>query len=185
MLLHGSCHPAWLSAQYAYKTTVGLNAAWALHRTFTFPILIDRRYIPLSATSASAHKSCIEPFLIAILSSTITFTSVFFDSSMDTSGLNIYATVNGTSTQNDDRETPYGYTPTLYVCILFVALYGVTTILHVLQAGWSRLWWLFPTAVLAGITEVIGWSGRLWSSINPHAVDPYLMQSSTPPPIAI
>ncbi|KAI9058095.1 RTA1-domain-containing protein [Trametes sanguinea] len=125
---------------------------------------------------ARAYKEHFEPFLIAILSSTITFTSVYFDSSMDTSGLNVYATVNGTSTQNDDQETPYGYTPTLYVCILFVALYGVTTIFHALQAGWSRLWWLFPTAVLAGIAEVIGWSGRLWSSINPHAVDPYLMQ---------
>ncbi|KAI9433925.1 RTA1-domain-containing protein [Lactarius indigo] len=40
----------------------------------------------------------------------------------------------------------------------------------------SRLWWLFPTAVLSGITEIIGWSGRLWSSLNPVLRTPFLMQ---------
>ncbi|CDO77347.1 hypothetical protein BN946_scf184786.g8 [Trametes cinnabarina] len=57
-----------------------------------------------------------------------------------------------------------------------VVLFGITTALHIVQAAWSRLWWLFPTAVLAGVMELIGWSGRLWSSINPLAVNPYLMQ---------
>ena len=91
--------------------------------------------------------------------------------------------------------SPYGYTPTEWICILFVALYSVSTsaysswidgtcltlirsrlVLHVGQATRYRLWWLFPTAILAGITEIIGWSGRLWSSINPIDLDPYLMQ---------
>ncbi|OSD07748.1 RTA1-domain-containing protein [Trametes coccinea BRFM310] len=99
---------------------------------------------------------------------------------MSTIGLNVYSTVNNTTaTQTDYQRTPYGYTPTLYVCVLFVILYSVTTTLHVLQTCWSRLWWLFPTAVLAGIAEVIGWSGRLWSSINPHAADPFLIQIVT------
>lgn len=48
--------------------------------------------------------------------------------------------------------------------------------LHIVQAVRSRLWWLFPTAVVFGITELIGWSGRLWSSHNPLLRTPFLMQ---------
>ena len=29
-----------------------------------------------------------------------------------------------------------------------------------------RLWWFLPTACLAGAGEIVGWSARLWSSIN-------------------
>jgi hypothetical protein len=50
------------------------------------------------------------------------------------------------------------------------------TVLHFGQAIRFRMWWLLPTAVLAGLAEIIGWSGRLWSSKNPLSLDPYLMQ---------
>ena len=39
-----------------------------------------------------------------------------------------------------------------------------------------RLWWLVPTAVLAGVGEIIGWSGRLWSSFDILTGTPFLMQ---------
>lgn len=70
----------------------------------------------------------------------------------------------------------YGYTPTRWICILFVVLFGLSTLIHVGQAVRSRLWWMFPTAILAGVGEVIGWCGRLWSSSVPWRLDPYLMQ---------
>lgn len=47
---------------------------------------------------------------------------------------------------------------------------------HVVQATRFRLWWLFPTAVICGVTETIGWSGRLWSSQRPYLRLPFLMQ---------
>jgi len=72
--------------------------------------------------------------------------------------------------------TPYGYTPTTWICILFVALYSLTSIVHLAQAIRSRLWWMIPTVVLCGLTEIIGWSGRLWSSYDVQNMDPYLMQ---------
>ncbi|TFY79769.1 hypothetical protein EWM64_g4240 [Hericium alpestre] len=81
------------------------------------------------------------------------------------------------STQPDgDIDSPYNYVPTEWICALFVALYSVTTILHIAEASWKRMWWLFPTAVLAGLLEILGWVGRLWSSRNPPLRDPYLMQ---------
>ncbi|KAF7985352.1 hypothetical protein HWV62_6571 [Athelia sp. TMB] len=72
----------------------------------------------------------------------------------------------------------YHYLPTQYVCIIFVSLYGISALLHFMQAIRYRMWWLFPTAVLAGAAETLGWSARLWSSINLLAGTPFLIQIS-------
>ncbi|KIM85171.1 hypothetical protein PILCRDRAFT_817160 [Piloderma croceum F 1598] len=40
------------------------------------------------------------------------------------------------------------------------------------------MWWLFPTVVLCGLAECLGWSARLWSSQNPPLLTPYLIQIS-------
>ncbi|KAH7106598.1 RTA1-domain-containing protein [Auriculariales sp. MPI-PUGE-AT-0066] len=51
--------------------------------------------------------------------------------------------------------------------------------LHIGQAIKTRLWWLLGTVVLCGIGEVIGWGGRLWSSLKPGTHDAFLMQITT------
>ncbi|CAK5276128.1 unnamed protein product, partial [Mycena citricolor] len=73
----------------------------------------------------------------------------------------------------------YGYIPTKAVTVIFVALYAISAIVHLGQAAKFRMWWLLPTAVLCGIGEIIGWSGRLWSSISPQLGTPFLIQIST------
>jgi len=70
----------------------------------------------------------------------------------------------------------YGYVPTEWVCAVFVALFSITTIGHVAEALYFRLWWLLPTVCLAGLGEIIGWIGRLWSSHSPGDLNPYLIQ---------
>nr|GAT57085.1 predicted protein [Mycena chlorophos] len=84
--------------------------------------------------------------------------------------------------------SPYGYTPTEYVCIIYVVLFSLSTIIHIGQAGRYRLWWLFPTAIFAGLIEIVGWAARLWSSIAVHEVKPYEIQLVTtlcaPTPLA-
>jgi len=79
------------------------------------------------------------------------------------------------------HKSPYGYTPTLWICILFVTLFGVTTALHLVQALYvkPRLYWLIPTMVFCGLCEAIGWAARVWSSKSPSKVDPFLMQITT------
>ncbi|OCH85658.1 RTA1-domain-containing protein [Obba rivulosa] len=77
------------------------------------------------------------------------------------------------------RNSPYNYVPTEWIAILYVVLFSITTLIHVGQAVRYRLWWLFVTVVLAGISEILGWSGRLWSSINPDLLSPFLMQITT------
>ncbi|KDQ58307.1 hypothetical protein JAAARDRAFT_128618 [Jaapia argillacea MUCL 33604] len=76
-------------------------------------------------------------------------------------------------------RNPYNYIPTEWICVLFVILFSLSTLIHIAQATRYRLWWLFPTAILAGFAEVIGWSGRLWSSQNVWLLNPYLMQITT------
>lgn len=77
------------------------------------------------------------------------------------------------------REVPYHYIPTEWICIVFVALFGVTGVIHVAESLFFRMWWLLPTAGLAAVAEVVGWVGRLWSSQNPTLLTPFLMQITT------
>ncbi|KIK59468.1 hypothetical protein GYMLUDRAFT_85825 [Collybiopsis luxurians FD-317 M1] len=80
------------------------------------------------------------------------------------------------NTTNIDLESPYGYVPTFSICILFIALFAVTTSIQFIHAFIVRQWFLLPTMVLAGCGEILGWSGRLWSNRNLFARDPYIMQ---------
>lgn len=50
-------------------------------------------------------------------------------------------------------------------------------VLHIGQATYYRTWWLLPTAALCGVGELLGWGGRLWSSISTTASTPFLIQS--------
>ncbi|GJE93225.1 RTA1 domain-containing protein [Phanerochaete sordida] len=72
----------------------------------------------------------------------------------------------------------YHYTPTKGLCYLFVVLFAVTTLAHVFFAVRSRLWWLFPTVVLAGAGELIGWIARTSSSSDPTQRNDYIIQST-------
>ncbi|KAJ8579749.1 RTA1-domain-containing protein, partial [Rhizopogon salebrosus TDB-379] len=71
---------------------------------------------------------------------------------------------------------PYQYVPTEWICILFLVLYSISTILHMGQAIKYGMWWMLPTATLAGIMEMFGWSARLWSSQSPKLLTPFEMQ---------
>ncbi|KZT28250.1 RTA1 like protein [Neolentinus lepideus HHB14362 ss-1] len=66
-----------------------------------------------------------------------------------------------------------------YICTLFVILFSISGVIHLGQAIAYKEWWLLPSAVLACIAEVLGWSARLWSSKNPYLLEPYLIQMAT------
>ncbi|KAJ7584641.1 RTA1-like protein [Mycena floridula] len=72
----------------------------------------------------------------------------------------------------------YGYVPTGWIAIVFIALFSVSTVIHIGQGIKFRTWWVFFTVVVAGALEVLGWGARLWSSHSPTALKPYLMQIS-------
>ncbi|KAJ7136318.1 RTA1-like protein [Mycena crocata] len=73
-------------------------------------------------------------------------------------------------------ENQYGYTPSQSIGIVFLVLFGLSTLIHAGQATYYRMWWLLPTACLCGVGELLGWAGRVWSSSDPTLDDPYMMQ---------
>jgi hypothetical protein len=79
----------------------------------------------------------------------------------------------------DQQQSQYAYVMTRYVGLLFVSLFGLSTVLHIGQALFYRLLWLLPTVCLAGCLEVLGWSGRLWSSYNAPLKTPFLIAICT------
>ncbi|KAK8846512.1 hypothetical protein IAR55_005598 [Kwoniella newhampshirensis] len=73
----------------------------------------------------------------------------------------------------------YGYTPTPSWCLAFIVLFSVTAAVHSAQAIRYKYWVIFPTLVLGALLEVLGWSGRYWSSQNVTLLTPFLMQICT------
>jgi hypothetical protein len=78
--------------------------------------------------------------------------------------------------QEEIGDGPYGYTPTLWITIVFIILFSTSALIHLVQSIKYRMWWLIPTMFLGCMGEVIGWSGRAWSSQNNLLLDPFLMQ---------
>ncbi|KAH9950370.1 RTA1 like protein [Amylocystis lapponica] len=81
-----------------------------------------------------------------------------------------------------DDNSPYHYVPLRSACIIFVVLFSISTAAHIFEALFflrRRGWWLFPTVCLCGLGEIIGWSARLWSSINVLNGNAYLIQIIT------
>ena len=65
---------------------------------------------------------------------------------------------------------------TLCEKLFFMDSYFLSPAMHLFQAVRYRMWWLLPTVCLCGLLEVLGWSARLWSSINPFIVIPFQIQ---------
>ncbi|KDR83263.1 hypothetical protein GALMADRAFT_239130 [Galerina marginata CBS 339.88] len=74
------------------------------------------------------------------------------------------------------QGTPYHYIPTKGVAAAFISLYGLSTLTHITQAVYYRMWWLIPTVCLSGLLEVMGWAARLWSSFDAPNSSPFEMQ---------
>ncbi|KDR69649.1 hypothetical protein GALMADRAFT_230599 [Galerina marginata CBS 339.88] len=82
----------------------------------------------------------------------------------------------GSVTFSVAEESPYNYVPSRTVAIIMIALFGVSTIVHAGQAVRYRRLWLIPTAGLCGLIEILGWSGRLWSSFSPLLSTPFQIE---------
>ncbi|OWZ44968.1 hypothetical protein C356_03229 [Cryptococcus neoformans c45] len=75
--------------------------------------------------------------------------------------------------------SPYGYTPTEWVTIVFIVLFSVSGALHLVQATIFKYWIVFPTIAVGIALEIIGWAGRYWSNRNILYNPPFLMQIIT------
>ncbi|RBR15527.1 hypothetical protein FVER53590_25993 [Fusarium verticillioides] len=85
---------------------------------------------------------------------------------------------NGCHTYMSGTPTSYGYVPSTAAGVVFCILFGLSTIMHIIQLGRSRIWWC-SVFVMGGLVEIIGWAGRAWSSQCPYNSTAFLMQLST------
>jgi hypothetical protein len=72
----------------------------------------------------------------------------------------------------------YEYRPSLVANSLFLALFGVALILHVLQGLRWRTWFFLFTMFWGCVAEMIGYGGRIMLYQNPFSFPGFLMQIS-------
>ncbi|KAL4897458.1 RTA1 like protein-domain-containing protein [Aspergillus ambiguus] len=73
----------------------------------------------------------------------------------------------------------YKYTPSMAAAVIFIILFGVTTILHTYHLFRTRTWFFIPITI-GGWFEFIGYIGRAMSSSEApnFTLGPYVMQST-------
>ncbi|PRP84083.1 putative RTA1 domain protein [Planoprotostelium fungivorum] len=72
----------------------------------------------------------------------------------------------------------YGYTPSMSGSIVILAIFAISTFAHLGQLVHKRSWWMIAM-VLGGILEAAGWASRVYSSVSPTKLDPFLAQQVT------
>ncbi|GAA5994160.1 RTA1 domain-containing protein [Rhodotorula paludigena] len=70
----------------------------------------------------------------------------------------------------------YGYDPSLAAAIIFLVAFSLNTTVQLYRVCRSRIWWL-SVLLFGGVAEIIGWVGRLWSSINVYRLEAFLIQT--------
>lgn len=54
-------------------------------------------------------------------------------------------------------------------------IFGLITIAQAVLVARSRVWWL-SVLVIGGLSQIIGWAGRLWAAIDVYQLDAFMMQ---------
>ena len=76
------------------------------------------------------------------------------------------------------EDSVYHYRPRPSANATFLALFGVSMLIHIAQ-GLRRRTWFFSTAMVLGcICEMVGYGGRLMLYQNPFSFAGFLMQIS-------
>lgn len=70
---------------------------------------------------------------------------------------------------------PYGYTPNLWLPILFSSLFALSALLHAGQVAYTRHWWL-SILVFGCIAEAAGNGIRIYGHFEGRTIDPYIAQ---------
>ncbi|KAM0749135.1 RTA1-domain-containing protein [Meredithblackwellia eburnea MCA 4105] len=69
----------------------------------------------------------------------------------------------------------YGYTPSIIMSAVFLALFAISTSWHLYQTLQRKSLLFMLCMVVGGLVELIGWGGRVWSRYDPYGSG-YIMQ---------
>ncbi|KAJ9427800.1 protoporphyrin uptake protein 1 [Fusarium oxysporum] len=70
----------------------------------------------------------------------------------------------------------YEYRPNHIAAMIFVCLFGIVTLAHLVRMFMLRAWFMFPF-LLGGICETFGYYGRFWSHRDPNNSNPFILQN--------
>ncbi|KAK2687822.1 hypothetical protein QWA68_013722 [Fusarium oxysporum] len=70
----------------------------------------------------------------------------------------------------------YEYRPNNIAAMIFVCLFGIVTLAHLIRMFTLRAWFIFPF-LLGGICETFGYYGRFWSHRDPNNSSPFILQN--------
>ncbi|GAA5918101.1 hypothetical protein JCM1841_005254 [Sporobolomyces salmonicolor] len=77
------------------------------------------------------------------------------------------------SSYDNDR---YGYTPSIAMCAVFLALYALSMVVHLGQTFKARRYWWMLLMPVGCLLELVGWAMRAYSHSDPSARSPYIGQ---------
>ncbi|PRP73191.1 RTA1 domain protein [Planoprotostelium fungivorum] len=83
--------------------------------------------------------------------------------------------MNTTSVLDLQKGSAYNYIPHAWIGILFITLFAISTLAHLVQVSYYRGWWLHVLTI-GGIGECIGWGARLYNAYEPTNGDGFLCQ---------
>ncbi|KAK8189381.1 putative RTA1 domain protein [Phyllosticta capitalensis] len=75
--------------------------------------------------------------------------------------------------------TLYNYQPSLAAAVIFIVLFGASTIAHVIQLTMKKTWYFIPF-VIGGIFEAVGYVGRAMNATDDKgdwSINAYIIQS--------
>ncbi|CEQ39116.1 SPOSA6832_00606, partial [Sporobolomyces salmonicolor] len=70
----------------------------------------------------------------------------------------------------------YGYTPSIAMCAVFLALYALSMVVHLGQTFKARRYWWMLLMPVGCLLELVGWAMRAYSHSDPSARSPYIGQ---------
>lgn len=68
------------------------------------------------------------------------------------------------------------YRPSLPVNSLFIAIFGLSTVVHLAQGFRTRSWGFMASIVCGNLIEIVGYAGRILLQDNPFVFSGFVMQ---------
>lgn len=77
------------------------------------------------------------------------------------------------------QQSLFGYRPSLAASGVFIALFGISLVIHLAQGFRSRQWTFASLLAIGCAVEMIGYGGRIIMNSNPWSFSGFMLQIST------
>ncbi|OAL52709.1 RTA1-domain-containing protein [Pyrenochaeta sp. DS3sAY3a] len=75
-----------------------------------------------------------------------------------------------------DDKSYYDYTPSVAAAAIFIIIFLILVVIHILRLIKTRTWFCIPF-IIGGLFEVFGYVGRALGKSKPSTLGPYIMQA--------